>query len=143
MKAAVSRIWLAQTVFPITHFTLWVMASYIAVYEFGNYDHKFDAEAGFIFYLYLSLLATALSSLLYSITFLASLPFNLDKAATLPLSKLLSPMAVSALIHFGLFSPIVKIDSIIVILLWLLLPTIVFGWLSAKFIADEQQTEFA
>ena len=141
MEAPVKKVWLAQLAFPAIQYGVLMLIAYVKVYWFEDYDRKFDKAGAFEIYLYLIALITAISSLLYAITFLLKINSIMAQARTMPLTRLLLPIAVCALIQVGVFFPIQQF-GINVILLWLFLVPPTLALLSIKFIADEQQPDF-
>lgn len=142
MEAAVKRVWSAQLAFPITQFALLTLAAYINIYEQGHYDPKFGKAGSFELFLRIIALVTAVSSLLYSITFLLNINSILPQARTMRLSRLLLPIVVCALIQVGIYFPIEQFGLSVLIFFWLFLTPPALAWLSVKFIADEQQPDF-
>lgn len=140
MRAEVKKAWLVQLAFPVIQYAVFLVIAYISVYWFENYDRKFDKAGAFGLYRSLIALVTAITSVLYSITFLLNVHSIWNQLRAFPWLTLSLPVAVCALIQVGLFFPLEKI-GVVGFLLWLFLIPPGLAWFSLKFIADEQQPE--
>lgn len=141
MESSVKKAWLALLVFPAVQYGVFVLIAYIDVYWFENYDRKFDKAAAFEFQRYLIAFYTAITSVLYSITFLLNAHSIWNQIRTFSWITITLPIAVCALIHVGLFFPFAKLGSGFGLIFWLLLIPPAFAWLSVKYLSEEQQLE--
>lgn len=141
MEAIVKRVWLTQLAFPLAHFGLFTLFAYISIYYFGHYEPKDGPDGSFEIYLYLIAFATAITSLLYSTTFLLQVNLKWESVKTIPSIHLALPIIACALLQVGIYFPLSLIGNLVGFLLWLLVIPIVLAVASLKFITDKEYVE--
>jgi len=139
MEAAVRRVWLAQLAFPLTHFGLFTLIAYISVYHLGHYEPKDGPDGSFQVLLYLNAFATAVASLLYSITFLTYVNLKWDRIKTISSFQISIPIIVCAFIQVGIFFPIDQTEYVPTLYLWLIVSPIILAAASLKFISGNEE----
>jgi hypothetical protein len=139
MEATVKKVWLSQLVFPAIQFGLLALIAYISIYKFGNYDPKFGPGLSLRIHYYLIAFATAITSLLYSITFLLNIHSAWSQIKALPFFKLLLPITICSVIQVGIYFLFERTGWGIGLWLWLFLIPPALAWLSLKFLHKEQQ----
>lgn len=141
MDPSVKKVWLAQLAYPAIQYGALVLAAYINIYWFENYDRKFDKAGALALYRYLIAFVTAISSVLYSITFLVNVSSVWNQVRSSSWFTISLPIAVSSLIQVGLFFPFEKLGNGFGLVPWLFLIPPALAWLSIKFLSEEGQSE--